>query len=86
MNLLSWDYPNGQSIKARVDNTGEYPITCLTNLTAQDKAMLLKNQCICVKDLLKDPKILSHIQIPADKQKQIMQEAEELINSPIEHE
>lgn len=86
MNLLSWDYPKGTSIKARVDETAEYPITCLTNLTTQDKGMLLKNQCICVKDLLKDPKVLNHIQIPTGKQSLILREAQELINSPISHE
>lgn len=86
MNLLSWDYPTGTSIKTRVDNTGEYPITCLTTLSTQDKAMLLKYQCICVKDLLKEPKVLDRLQIKADKKSQVLTEAEELINSPLSHE
>ncbi len=86
MNLLSWDYPRGSSIKARVDNNGEYPVTCLTTLTSQDKAMLLKNQCILVKDLIRDAAILDRIQIPQPKKQQILQEAQELLASPLEHE
>ncbi|GAA4141355.1 hypothetical protein GCM10022216_21330 [Sphingobacterium kyonggiense] len=86
MNLLSWDYPRGSSIKARVDNNGEYPVTCLTTLTQQDKAMLLKNQCILVKDLIRDPKVLDRIQVAGNKKDSILQEANELINSPLNHE
>jgi len=83
LNLLSWDYPEGNSIKNKVDNNGEYPITCLTTLTPQDKAMLLKNQCILVKDIIKDLGFLEKIEIPKSKQKEILDEANELINSPL---
>lgn len=86
VNLLSWDYPKGSCLKTRVDSNAEYPVTCLTNVTEQDKAMLLKFQCILVKDLVKSPQILDKIQVPKDKQKLILKEANELINSPLEHE
>ncbi|MCA5006413.1 restriction endonuclease [Sphingobacterium bovistauri] len=85
MNLLAWDYPKDKSIKVIVDNNGEYPITCLTTLNSDDKARLLKAQCILVKDILRDPKFLLSIQTDATKQKKILQEAEELIASPLEH-
>ena len=83
LKLLSWDYPTGNSIKNKVDNNGEYPITCLTTLTPQDKAMLLKNKCILVKDIIKDFAVLNKIEIPKNKQKEILDEANELINSPL---
>ncbi len=86
MNLLSWDYPKSSCLKSRVDSNAEYPVTCLTNLTEQDKAMLLKNQIILVKDLVKSPQVLDRIQVPKDKQKVLLNEASELINSPLEHE
>lgn len=86
VNLLSWDYPRGSSLKKRVDSNAEYPVTCLTNISEQDKAMLLKFQCILVKDLVKSPQILDKIQVAKDKQKLILMEANELINSPLEHE
>ncbi|TJZ63485.1 restriction endonuclease [Sphingobacterium olei] len=85
LNLLSWDYPKESSIKARVDSNGEYPITCLTTLNQQDKAVLLKNQCILVKDIVRDPSFLNYIQADNVKKKRILLEAEELINSQLEH-
>lgn len=86
VNLLSWDYPKGSCLKTRVDSNAEYPVTCLTNITEQDKAMLLKSQIILVKDLVKTPQVMGRIQIPKDKQSLILKEANELINSPLEHE
>ncbi len=86
MNLLAWDYPKDNSIKLRVDSNAEYPVTCLTNITDQDKAMLLKNQCILVKDLLHQPQVLDQIEVPKDKQSLIIKEAIELVNSPLEKE
>ncbi|HMR19969.1 MAG TPA: restriction endonuclease [Sphingobacterium sp.] len=81
MNLLSWDYPKDKSLKVRVDDTGEYPITCLTHLNTQEKAILLKRQCILVKDLVKNPKFLEYIQASEPKKRSILLEAEELITN-----
>lgn len=85
MNLLSWDYPKDGSLKARVDNNGQYPITCLTSLDAQDKARLLKAQCILVKDVVRDPKFLQMIEINNQKKKKVLEEAIDLVNSPLSH-
>lgn len=85
MNLLAWDYPADKSIKVIVDSNGEYPITCLTTLTSEDKARLLKAQCILVKDIVRDPKFLQVIQTDNNKKKKILLEAQELLASPLEH-
>ncbi len=85
MNLLSWDYPKSNSLKSRVDSNGEYPITCLTSLNEQDKARLLKAQCILVKDIIRDPKFLQIITIGQKREKQVLEEAESLVNSPLGH-
>lgn len=85
MNLLAWDYPKDHSLKARVDSNGQYPVTCLTSLNAQDKARLLKAQCVLVKDLVRDPKFLQILEINDQKKTKILEEAEDLVNSPLEH-
>ena len=84
LNLLAWDYPKEKSIKLRVDDNGLYPVTCLTTLSDADKDLLLKKQCILVKDLLAKPSVLDSTQNSADKKKSILKEANELINSPVE--
>lgn len=85
MNLLGWNYPENKSLKLQVDENGEYPITCLTQLNTQEKAILLKRQCILVKEIVKNPDFLDFIQANAQKKRRIVLEAEELVNSPLEH-
>lgn len=85
MNLLAWDYPEHRSIKVLVDSNGEYPVTCLTTLNTEDKARLLKAQCILVKDIVRDAKFLQYIQADSKKQAKIIKEATELVDSPLEH-
>lgn len=86
LQLLAWNYPKNDGIKERVDNKGEYPITCLTSLTADDKARLLKtSSCILVKDLLDNHRILDKLQIPTNKATAILEEAADLLNLPTEN-
>lgn len=80
INLLSWDYPAESSIKARVDNKGLYPVTCLTTLSDVDKNTLLKNNCILVSDLLKDPTHLDKLGTKNENNDKILKEARELID------
>lgn len=82
MNLLGWDYPTESSLKLRVDSNCIYPITCLTELTDNEKSTLLKNKCIVVKDLLNNPRILKKLASYTKEKKQlVLQEAKELVNS-----
>lgn len=81
LNMLSWDYPAATSLKLRVDDNGLYPITCLTNLTDENKKVLLKNDCIAVKDLIDKPSFLKKLQITQKQHQSIMQEAQELVDS-----
>lgn len=85
MNLLSWDYPKENSLKLKVDNNGEYPITCLTTLTDTEKQQLLKAQCVLVKDIIREPEYLDAIIAEESKKNQIKEEANDLINNPLEH-
>ncbi|NGF56067.1 restriction endonuclease [Parapedobacter sp. SGR-10] len=85
MNLLGWDYPKDNSLKLRVDDNGEYPITCLTTLNTREKTLLLKQQCILVKEIVRYPKFLQHIRADAQKTKKVLMEAQGLIDSPLEH-
>lgn len=82
--LLSWDYPKGKSLKVLVDDNAEYPVTCLVNLSENEKALLLKNDCILVKDLLAMPDILTTLAVSEEKQKRILKEAKELVNKPVD--
>lgn len=79
LHLLAWSYPENNAIRDRVDKNAEYPITCLTTLTQDQKGILLKNGCILVKDLVQNPGFLSKAFIKKANTEQILCEAQELI-------
>lgn len=79
INLISWNYPEDQSIKRLTDKQGLYPITCLTTLTKEEEQILLSKNCILVRELVKNPILLDHFKFTNDRKKLILQEAHELL-------
>jgi Holliday junction resolvase len=79
LDMLSWDFPEDKSIKARVDNTGLYPITCLTTLNKSDKNELLKLDCILVRELIEHPQFMNSLNFTNSKKENILAEAEGLV-------
>lgn len=52
MLLISWDYPKTeQNLKHLIEDTGMYPLTCLTTLTKIEKKALLDKKFVLVKEL-----------------------------------
>lgn len=58
MNLLGWDYPARHGLKDIIDETGLYPITCLTSLTKQEKQWLLAKNQVLVREVYKNEALL----------------------------
>lgn len=75
LELLSWDYPDGNSLKAKIDREGLYPITCLTTLSMLEKEKLLILNVITVKQLIEMSGTLSKIGISPGRQENILNEA-----------
>ena len=69
--LLSWDYPNGNGLKDRIDRLGLYPITVSTLLTKREKQFLLSRDVVLCRQLLKDSFYLDHLGV-SDKRKSII--------------
>ncbi len=84
MRLISWNYPAEGSIKYRVDNAGLYPLTCLTTLSEGEKALLMKQDCIMVKELLQRSDFLDLFRgMTEARRKSILKEATELVEYTI---
>jgi len=81
ISLISWNYPENSSIKNLTDKQGLYPITCLTTLTKDEEHILLKKNCILVRDLINNPVLLDHFKFSEDRKIVILKEANDLINS-----
>lgn len=86
INLLSWDYPQENSIKRRVDKAVFYPVTCLTTLSDLEEQQLLKNQLILVRDIVNNPEKLDILELDNERKVKVLNEARELIDYKVEEE
>jgi hypothetical protein len=76
--LLSWDYPEGNSIKDRIDRLGLYPITVSTLLTKREKQFLLSRDVVLCRQLLKDSFYLDHLGVSDTRKTKILKEVRTL--------
>ena len=63
INMISWNYPHGKSLRDRVNESGLHPLTCLTTLTAHEKELLLERRIILCKEICHRPLLLNEIGI-----------------------
>ncbi|WP_374119677.1 hypothetical protein [Flavobacterium sp. LHD-80] len=78
ISLLSWDYPQDNNLKNKINKGVLYPITCLTTLSTVEKEKLLILNQILVKDLIDDSQGLHKIGISKNRIKNILQEASQI--------
>jgi hypothetical protein len=78
LKLLSWDYPNGDGIKDKIDKLGLYPITVSTLLSEREKNFLLSRDVVLCQDLLNDTFYLDHLEINNPRKNKILEEMNEL--------
>lgn len=76
--LLSWDHPNGNSIKDRIDRLGLYPITVSTLLSEKEKHFLLNRDVVLCKQLVQEHFFLDHLGVSNGRKTRILAEMESL--------
>ncbi len=79
LNLVSWDYPAGNSLKDWVDRSGFHPITSLKSLLKKEKEGLLKKGVVLCLEILDNPSLLDDLAIPDRRFKSIIKEVEVLV-------
>jgi len=75
LQLVSWDYPQGNSLREIIDLTGLHPVTCLTSLTQREKQWLMDNKMVLCRDVLANHKALTDLGIKPNRLKNVIQEA-----------
>ncbi len=80
LSLMSWDYPEGESLRDRVNKFNVYPITCLTTLTMAEKEILLMEDVLTVYDLMHYQKAFSVLKLSQSRMKNVKQECTQLLN------
>lgn len=78
LNLLSWDFPQTNNLKTKIDNHQLYPITCLTTLSLSEKDKLLILDIILVREIINNRTALEKIGLSPNRIKNVIKEASEL--------
>lgn len=78
LNLLSWNYPENNSLKTKNDLNFLYPITCLTTLALAEKDKLLVMEVILVKEIINNSECLEKIGLTPNRISNVLKEASEL--------
>ncbi len=80
--LLSWDHPDEDSLKSRIDRLGLYPITVATLLTKREKQFLLSRDVVLCRELINDTFYLDHLGISEKRKERILSEITQLCKVP----
>ncbi|WP_347066282.1 ATP cone domain-containing protein [Flavobacterium sp. WV_118_3] len=78
LRMVSWDYPEKESLKFKIEESGLFPITCLTTLTQSEKEKLLITGALLASDILDNSQLLEDINIHSSRIKNIIREASAL--------
>lgn len=79
LRLLGWDYPMKKNLGSLIDQSGLYPITCLTTLTNKEKENILAMEIVLCTALLQQVDMLHKIGISKNRMDGIVAEAKTLI-------
>lgn len=80
LKLVSWDYPQSNCLKERIDRLSLYPITVSTLLTNREKQFLLSREVVLFRQLLHDTFYLDHLGISETRKEKVLKEVRSLIN------
>jgi len=76
--LVSWDYPMGKSLKDRISDTRLMPITALTTLTRREKGELLDRGIVLCEELYAKKPVLTEIGVARTRLSKVMEDLDEL--------
>lgn len=78
LKLLGWDYPLNGGLRQIIDETGLYPLTCLTSITGKEKRALLQLGVVLCHELCSDKKLLESVGIKQPRIETVLTEGREL--------
>lgn len=75
MGVVSWSYPENESLRDLVEKFKLYPLTILPSLSSNQTQILLQNHIILVKDICKNRDCLDLLPIESEKKNTVFEEA-----------
>jgi len=77
LNLMSWDYPEENSLKALTERFTAFPVTTLTHLTKAHKKHLLNKGIVMCSELKEQSEMFDMLQLTKQKYRKVMEELED---------
>jgi hypothetical protein len=79
LHLVSWDYPNGQSLKDLIEKDSLFPITVLSRLNQTQKQKLLGKGIVLCRQIAIDPELLKGLDLDSKKREEVLMEVGDLV-------
>ena len=80
LKLMSWNYPEGESLHEFITKAELYPLTCLESLSKHDKKLFLKKNIVLCRELRQGgERIFNLIGISPEKREVVLKEIEDLL-------
>lgn len=76
LKIISWSYPQDQSLRDLIEKSKLAPLTILSTLPQQELQQLLEQRVVLCKDLAKNPALINSLNISQQKKTEIRQEVE----------
>lgn len=75
MKVIGWSHPDSGDLQSLIENSGLYPVTCLTTLSHDQIKYLLSKGVVLCKQLISDKSALQELGLPKEKENQVIDEA-----------
>lgn len=76
MKVMSWDYPEGNSLREWIEESRLHPVTALTTISQHQKMTLLDNHIVLCKEVLNDPQVLDMLYLSQMDRDRVLAEVE----------
>jgi hypothetical protein len=78
LHLVSWDYPEGHSLRDMIEKEKFFPVTVLTTLNKQQKQVLFDNGIVLCRQICNQPEVADILELSPQKRKKLLAEVNKL--------
>lgn len=75
LTVVSWSYPEGNTLQDLIERSGVQPVTALTALSAREKRLLLERRVVLCKTLPDHTQVMESIGMPSDRIEEALRES-----------
>lgn len=83
LKIVSWNYPQGNSLKDWIDRSGFHPLTSLKSLRIKEKRILLGKDIVLCREIVNSPEVLDSLSVSQRRKNNILKEARALTESGV---